>query len=168
MDLPVPVIKQIISQALNFTILAFLLWKFLVPKFAEGISKKTKDINQTLDETAKNLADISVELDSVRKELKEAEGEIDKIRVEAEQRGDAAAAKIKQDTENEIAALRSRVDRQIEQEFQNLQNRLRQDIVKDVMVQAEALVREKSDAKLQNQLVTHFAHSLKDFKEYRS
>ncbi|HEY9839943.1 MAG TPA: hypothetical protein V6D23_05795, partial [Candidatus Obscuribacterales bacterium] len=83
-------------------------------------------------------------------------------------RGLAAAVKLKADTETEIEQLRQRVERQIEQEFVNLRVRLRQDLIAQVMLKAEAMIKSQTDSQLQTNLVENFAYSLKDFKEFKS
>lgn len=159
---------QVLSVVLNFCLLAFLLGKFLVPRLSEFMDKKTLGINQSIDETEKNLADVTLELDLVRKEMQEAEQQLALISSEAEARGVAAAEKIKADTQNEIAQMKIRVDKQIEQEVHTLQLRLRQDLVQQIMKKAEELVTEEANKKVHTQLIEDFAYTLKDFKEYQS
>lgn len=163
-----PMILQILSVLLNFCILAFLLWKFLIPKLSELIEKRMVDVNLTLDETEKNLADINSELELVRQEMKTAEEQIAQINTEAEKRGNAAADKIKADTEQEITQMKERVERQISQEFHNLHLRLRKELVDQVMLKAEDLVKQEADKNVHTRVIENFAYTLKDFKEYKS
>lgn len=163
-----PLLMLVLSNVLNFVILLFLLGKFLVPRLAGMMDSKQQAINASLDEADKNLADVQAELDEVKREMAKTEQQIAEIRAESQARGAAAAEKLKADTEIEIEQLRLRVERQIEQEFNNLRVRLRQDLITQVMVKAEELIREKSDIKLQTELVENFAYSLKDFKEFKS
>lgn len=163
-----PLLLMVISNLLNFGILAFLLWKLLVPRLSEGIGNKHKDIVQTIEETEKNLADMSAELDAVRAQIRDAAPQIQAIRDEAEARGQAAAEKMKADTTAEIAALRLRVDRQIEQEVNNLRLNLRQELVEQVMANAQNLIEQDLNKLGHSELVEDFAYTLKGFKEYTS
>ncbi len=163
-----PLLLMVISNLLNFGILAFLLWKLLVPRLSEGIGNKHKDIVQTIEETEKNLADMSAELDAVRAQIRDAAPQIQAIRDEAEARGKAAAEKMKADTTAEIAALRVRVDRQIEQEVNNLRLNLRQELVEQVMANAQNLIEQDLNKLGHSELVEDFAYTLKGFKEYTS
>lgn len=163
-----PLLLMVISNLLNFGILAFLLWKFLVPRLSEGIGNKHLTIVQTIEETEKNLADMSAELEEVRAQIRDAEPQIQAIRDDAEARGKAAAEKMAADTAAEIAALRQRVDRQIEQEVSNLRLNLRQELVAQVMANAQSLIQEDLNKIGHAELVEHFAYTLKDFKEYTS
>lgn len=159
---------MVISNLLNFGILAFLLWKFLVPRISEGMDNKQKTIVQTIEETEKNLADMSTELESVRAQMRDAEPQIQAIRDEADARGKAAAEKIMAETATEIASLRHRIDRQIEQEVNNLRLNLRQELVEQVMANAQNLLQQDLNKIGHADLVEHFAHNLKGFKEYTS
>lgn len=163
-----PLLLMVISNLLNFGILAFLLWKLLVPRLSEGIGNKHKDIVQTIEETEKNLADMSAELDAVRAQIRDAAPQIQAIRDEAEARGQAAAEKMMADTTAEIAALRVRVDRQIEQEVNNLRLNLRQELVEQVMANAQNLIEQDLNKLGHSELVEDFAYTLKGFKEYTS
>lgn len=165
-----PMVLMVVSNVLNFVILAFLLGKFVLPRIVAMMNDRQKSIAATIDEAEKNLADIQLELDAVRKEMQQAEVQMAAIREEAAQRGVAAAEKIKTDTAQEVEQLRQRVERQIEQEFSNLRVRLRQDLISQVVLKAEALISEQaqSNKDLQAQLVENFAFSLQGFKEYKS
>lgn len=161
---------MVVSNVLNFIILIAILWKLAVPRVSAMLSAKQEAIAQALDEADKHLADVEAQLADVRREMQQAEAEIGKIRTEAEARGISAAEKIKADTQLEIEQLRQRVERQIQQEFANLSLRLRQDLIAQVMLKAEELIKAKleADKNLQTQLVENFAYSLKGFKEYKS
>jgi F-type H+-transporting ATPase subunit b len=163
-----PLLLMVISNLLNFGILAFLLWKFLVPRISEGMDNKQRNIVQTIEETEKNLADMSTELEAVRAQMRDAEPQIQAIRDEADARGKAAAEKIMAETVTEISALRHRVDRQIEQEVNNLRLNLRQELVDQVMANARNLLQQDLNKIGHSELVEHFAHNLKGFKEYTS
>ncbi|PKL76071.1 MAG: hypothetical protein CVV27_12135 [Candidatus Melainabacteria bacterium HGW-Melainabacteria-1] len=163
-----PFLLMVISNILNFVLLLFLLNKFVVPKLGAMIVGKQEAIAHAIDEAEKNLADVEQELVVVRREMQQTETQIAEIHREAASRGIAAAEKLKSDTEVEIEQLRQRVERQIEQEFSNLRLRLRQDLIQQVMLKAEGLIRTQTDTQLQTQLVENFAYSLKDFKEFKS
>ncbi len=163
-----PLLLMVISNLLNFGILAFLLWKFLIPKLSEFMDKKTADIAQSIDEAEKHLNDMSAELVEVRSELANSQAEIEQIRTEAESRGEASSEKIRQETQQEILQLKARVERQIEQEFSTLRSRVRRDLVSQVMLQAEVLIQQHSDKLLQTRVIEDFAYRLGDFKEYKS
>lgn len=158
----------VLSILLNFGILAFLLWKFLVPRISEGMDNKQRTIVQTIEETEKNLADMSAELEEVRAQMRDAEPQIQAIRDEAEARGKAASERMMAETMAEIASLRHRVDRQIEQEVNNLRLNLRQELVEQIMANAQNLVQQDLNKIGHSELVEHFAYSLKGFKEYTS
>lgn len=161
---------MVVSNVLNFIILIAILWKLAIPRVSAMLSAKQEAIAQALDEADKHLTDVEAQLADVRREMQQAEAEIGKIRTEAEARGISAAEKIKADTQLEIEQLRQRVERQIQQEFANLSLRLRQDLIAQVMLKAEELIKAKleADKNLQTQLVENFAYSLKGFKEYKS
>ncbi|MGE3724985.1 MAG: hypothetical protein AB7I41_05515 [Candidatus Sericytochromatia bacterium] len=161
-------LNLIIASVLNFGILVFLLFKFVVPKISEAMDKKQQGIIHSVEEAEKNLADINQELESHKRQMAVVEQEIASIRQEAEARGVAAASKIETDTVREIEALRVRMERQIEQEFHNLKLRLKADLVNQVMVTAQEMASQRLDQKGHSTLVEDFAFSLKDFKEFKS
>lgn len=158
----------ILSYIFNFLILAFIVFKFLVPAMKNMMVKKQQDIVLTMDETEKNLQDMSAELDEYRQKMAELESQISDIKKEAEARAQTAAEKITADTTEEIAQLRQRVERQIEQEFVNLKNRVRQEFVQEVVSSAQAQLKDSLNKTSHANLVEQFAYSLKDFKEYKS
>ncbi len=161
-------LNLIIASVLNFGILVFLLFKFVVPKISEAMDKKQQGIIHSVEEAEKNLADINQELESHKRQMAVVEQEIASIRQEAEARGVAAASKIESDTVREIEALRVRMERQIEQEFHNLKLRLKADLVNQVMATAQEMAGQRLDQKGHSSLVEDFAFSLKDFKEFKS
>jgi F-type H+-transporting ATPase subunit b len=161
-------LNLIIASVLNFGILVFLLFKFVVPKISEAMDKKQQGIIHSVEEAEKNLADINQELESHKRQMAVVEQEIASIRQEAEARGVAAASKIETDTVREIEALRVRMERQIEQEFHNLKLRLKADLVNQVMATAQEMAGQRLDQKGHSSLVEDFAFSLKDFKEFKS
>ena len=111
---------------------------------------------------------MSTELEAVRAQMRDAEPQIQAIRDEADARGKAAAEKIKAETATEISALRHRIDRQIEQEVNNLRLNLRQELVEQVMANAQNLIQQDLNKIGHSELVEHFAYNLKGFKEYTS
>ncbi|MGV3524480.1 MAG: hypothetical protein ACO1RX_09655 [Candidatus Sericytochromatia bacterium] len=163
-----PLQLMVLSNVLNVAVLAFLLWKFALPRISSGLENKKNTIVQSLDETEKNLADINTSLDQVRREIQAASGQIGTIREEAASRSETAVAKIKSDTEQEISHLQERVERQIAQEFSSLRVRVRQDLISEIMSQAENMVRQRTSEQQQADVIENFAYSLKGFKEYRS
>jgi len=161
-------LNLIIASVLNFGILVFLLFKFVVPKISEAMDKKQQGIIHSVEEAEKNLADINQELESHKRQMAVVEQEIASIRQEAEARGVAAASEIETDTVREIEALRVRMERQIEQEFHNLKLRLKADLVNQVMATAQEMASQRLDQKGHSALAEDFAFSLKDFKEFKS
>lgn len=159
---------MVLSNVLNVAVLGFLLWKLALPRISSGLDTKKTNIVQGIEEAEKNLADINLSLDQVRREIQAASGQISTIREEAEARSEAAVAKIKSDTEQEISHLQERVERQIAQEFSSLRVRVRQDLISEIMSQAENMVRQRTSEQQQAEVIENFAYSLKGFKEYRS
>jgi len=163
-----PLLFQVISFTLNFLLLVFLLWKLLIPRISAFMDKKQQSIAHSLDETDKNLADVSRELEEVRQELKNSEQQITSLGEEAAKRAQAASQKIAADTEHEIQQLQEKIERQIQQEYHNLHLRLRQELVQQVILQAETLLTQNTDAATQQDLIKNFAYTLENFKEYQS
>jgi F-type H+-transporting ATPase subunit b len=162
-------LNLIICSVLNFSILLFLLLKFVVPRMSEAMAKKQQGIVQTVEEAEKTLADINRELSEHAVHMRKAEAEVVTIAQEAEARAEAAARKIQQDTVQEVEALRVRVERQIEQEFHNLKLRLRADLINQVVATAQDLAQKNLDSKGHTSLIENFALvELKDFKEFKS
>jgi F-type H+-transporting ATPase subunit b len=161
-------INLIICTVLNFAILLFLLFKFVVPRISEAMDKKQKGIVQSIEETEKSLADINKELEAHSRQMADVEKEIASILQEAEIRGNAAANKVEEDTIREVDALRIRMERQIEQEFSSLQLRLRADLVQQVVATVQDMASQRLDKAGHAALVEDFAFSLKDFKEFKS
>lgn len=159
---------MVLSNVLNVAVLGFLLWKLALPRISSGLDTKKTNIVQGIEEAEKNLADINLSLEQVRREIQAASGQISTIREEAEARSEAAVAKIKSDTEQEISHLQERVERQIAQEFSSLRVRVRQDLIAEIMSQAENMVRQRTSEQQQAEVIENFAYSLKGFKEYRS
>ncbi len=139
--------KLILAQAINFILVASIIWYF-------GL----KRIIVTMDERQKKIADglqfaeeAKRELSSAEKEkaeiTRQANAQAQDILREAKERAEANSQKIKEQAERDIAERRTRAEESIEQERIKVLREARQDIARlVVLTSAKVLSTELSEA----------------------
>ena len=154
----------VICTVLNFLALAFILNKFVKPKFIEGIAKKQESIVRQVEDTESTLEKVSSELEAQRQKLKEVEQEVQQIQQNAHQFAKENSEHIRKNTERELEEWRKRVDLQIEQEFTVLRVGLRNEFINQVIERAGELSVVHLNKEAHINLIEEFVGSLKERK----
>ncbi len=138
--------KLIFAQAINFIIVAFLLWRFAFKpvmatlderqnKIAEGL-QFAEESRVQLAETEKRQAEV----------LREANSKAQEILHEARDKASEFEEKMKQETALQIEEMRKRADESNELERQKMLTEVRQEIARlVVMTSGKVLQRELAD-----------------------
>ena len=138
--------KLILAQAVNFAVVAFLLWRFAFKpvmatlderqrKIAEGLQFAEESKNQ-LAETEKRQAEV----------LREANGTAQEILHEAREKARQFEEKMKNETAAQIEEMRKRAEESNELERQKILTEVRQEIARlVVLTSAKVLKRELGD-----------------------
>ena len=138
--------KLILAQAINFAIVAFLLWRFAFKpvmatlderqrKIAEGLQFAEESKNQ-LAETEKRQAEV----------LREANSKAQEILHEARDNAIKFEGKMKAETASQIEEMRKRAEESNELERQKMLTEVRQEIARlVVMTSGKVLQRELGD-----------------------
>ena len=138
--------KLILAQAINFAIVAFLLWRFAFKpvmatlderqhKIAEGL-QFAEEAKTQLAETEKRQAEV----------LREANAEAQKILHEARENANRFEEKMKDETASQIDEMRKRAEESNELERQKMLSEVRQEIARlVVLTSGKVLQRELGD-----------------------
>lgn len=138
--------KIILFQAINFGIVAFLLWRFAFKPVMATMDERQKKISDGLqyaEEAKQQLASAEKEKADM---LRVANGEAQKLIQDAKTRAEALAAELAATAEREIAEKRRRADESIAQERQKVLAEARKDIARlVVLTSSKVLSKELSE-----------------------
>lgn len=136
----------IVTQGLNFIIVAALLWYFAFKPVMATMEEREAKIGQGLADAEKAKQQLeSAEIEKAEK-LKEANASAQKILQEARVQADEFAAKQKEVLEGELSEKRRRADESIELEREKVLNEARADIARlVVLTSGKVLQKELSD-----------------------
>lgn len=124
----VPVLSEIVLSAVVFAIIAFGIWKFVVPNFEKAFAERTSAIEGGLEDAAKKQAEADKRLAELQKQLGEARHEAARIREEAREQGAQIVAEMREQAQSEAARIVEHGKTQIEAERQQAVASLRVEV----------------------------------------
>jgi F-type H+-transporting ATPase subunit b len=153
--------KSFLAQLVNFSIVLFIFWKWVVKPLGSTLTKRTEKIEQGL----KNAEHMEVE----KKKFEEwKQAEMKKVRNEADhilRTTTDTANKIKQDTivdaQNQAAKVLAQAKASIESEKVSMMSEVKQDIATLVVAASEKILRGKLDDKKDKELITESMKGMK-------
>ena len=138
--------KLIVAQAINFIVVAFLLWKFAFKPVMETLDERQRKIAEGLqfaEESRNQLAETEKRQAEV---LREANSKAQEILHEARDRAREFEDKMKNETASQIEEMRKRADESNELERQKMLTEVRQEIARlVVLTSGKVLQRELGD-----------------------
>lgn len=139
-------IKILIAQMVNFSIVAYLLWRFAFKPVMATMEEREQTIAQGLTDAEKAKQQLeSAEIAKAEK-LKEANTSAQKILQEARTQAEEFGARQKETLEGELVEKRRRADEAIELEREKALNEARADIARlVVLTSGKVLKKELSD-----------------------
>lgn len=137
----------IVAQAINFLIVAFVLWKFAFKPVIATMDERREKIEKGLqfaEDAKKELADAEKRQEEI---LREANKESQRILKEARDKATEYQEKMKNETAEQIEEMRRRADEANELERQRILSEVRQEIARlVVLTSGKVLARELGDA----------------------
>ncbi len=138
--------KLILAQAINFAIVAFLLWRFAFKPVMATLDERQHKIAEGLqfaEESKKQLAETEKRQAEV---LREANAQAQEILHEARENATRFEEKMKGETASQIEEMRKRAEESNELERQKMLSEVRQEIARlVVMTSGKVLQRELAD-----------------------
>ncbi len=146
--------KSLIVQALNFSLLLFLLWRLLYRPFVSKMEERTQAIKKSLEEAQAARAEAQRQQEEYRARLEAAHAEAQAIQDAAlkqaaeEQRGILEAAR------QEAARIVERGRAEIEQDVRRAKEELRREVGELAVAVAERLIRKSLREEDHRRIVT--------------
>jgi F-type H+-transporting ATPase subunit b len=149
----------LLTQAVGFLIVMWLLRKYAWGKLLAFIEKRRETIAASFDEIEKekdNVAELREKLDSELADIESTR----RMRIqEAAREANKLAADIKEETRKETVALRVKTKQDIALELDKANVALRDQIVNSVIVSTEKIIKERLDTEKHKQLINEFLDS---------
>lgn len=137
----------IIAQAINFIVVAFLLWRFAFKPVMATLDERQRKISEGLqfaEESKKQLAETEKRQAEV---LRDANAKAQDILQEARDNAARFEEKMKQDTASQIEEMRKRADEANEREREKMLAEVREEIARlVVLTSGKVLQRELNDS----------------------
>lgn len=150
----------LISQLVNFTLLAVLLYALLYKPILNML-------NQRKERIAKSMADVDAAREAAAKaqleydrKIAEAQRKAQEIIAQAAQASDKVGVEIKAEAQREADAIRQRAREEAEQEKVHLLAEVQNQIASLSMAATERVLGQGLDAKMQRQLIDGFLAEL--------
>ncbi len=149
----------------NFTVLvAFLAW-IIVKKGGPWFVARSERITAAIGEAAKFRQDAEERLASVERKIDGLRAEIEELRTNARAGMAAEGERLRDEAERHMRRLQQQAQQEIENLTKGAQRNLRRYSAELALKQAEAQLRGRVDADLENRLVNRFANSLGERRE---
>lgn len=152
----------ILAQIVNFTILAWGLYKFLYRPLLVAIDKREKHIADEI-QNAENLAlDAEKKLEDLNKRYLDIDNERTHILNEAKEEAEKLKKQLEQDVHAEILEKRLLLQQELDREKALLINEFRQVVVSNFLEFARKAFKSMADETLQERFVSVFKRKLEE------
>ncbi len=144
--------KLILAQAVNFLVVAFLLWRFAFKPVLATLDERQRKITEGLqfaEKSKKELAETEKRQEEV---LREANAKAQEILHEARENANRFEEKMKADTAAQIDDMRKRAEEANERERQKIMGEVREEISRLVVLTTAKVLRRELDEKERNRL----------------
>lgn len=155
----------VFAQLINFLILVFLLQRFLYKPITKTIQTRQKQLETRWHQADKKQAAAEAEIASYQQkqqQLKQKEQEfLDRAQAQAEQKYDQLVQQARQEVQHKQATWEKAIAEQQQQFFDNLRQKLTQQVYK---ITSQAL-QELADVKLEEQAIANFLTRLQNLSQ---
>jgi F-type H+-transporting ATPase subunit b len=144
--------QLIVAQAINFVIVAFLLWRFAFKPVMATLEERQKKISEGLqfaEESKKQLAETEKKQGEV---LREANNRAQEILHEAREKAGQFEEKMKAETAAQIEEMRKRAEEANERERQKILSEVREEIARLVVLTSAKVLRRELDEEERHRL----------------
>lgn len=151
----------LLSQIVNFAILAFLLRRFAYTPILNALDQRRERIEKGLED-ARLAEEARANAESERQQiLDQARAEAQGVVAEANQRGEAQAAKIVEDAQSQAQAIREEARAEAQAERNRMLGEMRGQISALAIAAANQLIGASLDERRQMELVNEFFSGVK-------
>ena len=151
-----------LAQIVNFTILVFVLYKFLYKPLLVAIAKREKHIADEVHNAEQLAADAEKKLDDLNKRYLDIDGERAQILNEAREEADKLRKKLEQEVQAEILEKKLIWQRELDREKTSMANEFRQTIADNFLEFARKAFKDMADETLEERFVAVFKRKLKE------
>lgn len=149
----------LLTQAVGFLIVMWLLRKYAWGKLLAFIEKRRETIAASFDEIEQEKDNVAGLRDQLDKELADIET-TRRMRIqEAAREANKLAADIKEETRKETVQLRVKTKQDIALELDKANVALRDQIVNSVILSTEKIIKERLDTEKHKQMINEFLDS---------
>ncbi|HUW77838.1 MAG TPA: F0F1 ATP synthase subunit B [Candidatus Nanopelagicaceae bacterium] len=124
----IPVLPELVAGIIAFSLLFFVLRKYVTPMFEKAFADRTAAIQGGLEKAEKAQAEAALALSTYQAQLAEARGESSRLREEAREQGAAIIEDMRAQAQAESARIVTAAHSQIEAERQQALTSLRHEI----------------------------------------
>lgn len=137
--------RLLIAQIVNFTVLLFVLYRFLYKPLLALLEKRRQRIEKSLEDAARIEADAKRMEELKREKVLEAQREAAKVMEEAGAKAEAQRQAVVEKTKQEAATVVAKAKEQIQAERADAMRGVQAETANLVVAVAEKVLREKLD-----------------------
>ncbi|MBV8062271.1 MAG: ATP synthase F0 subunit B [Nevskia sp.] len=153
--------NSIIANLFNLVVLAWLLWWLGKKPIMDAIHARQQRIANAILDTEVQLKKVAEQLAEQRRLLDEAKAESERIATQARTKSEELKVEMAEATRAEVAALRVRSQKEIQQETEKAIYEIRREAAHQAVKQAERLLAERLRVEqTQEQLLKAFARDV--------
>ncbi|MBR1778271.1 MAG: F0F1 ATP synthase subunit delta [Alphaproteobacteria bacterium] len=152
----------ILAQIVNFTILAWALYKFLYKPLLVAIGKREKHIADEVQNAENLAAEAEKKLDDLNKRYLDIDNERSHILSEAREEADKLRKQLEQEVHAEILEKRLIWQQELDREKALLTNEFRQAVVSNFLEFARKAFKSMADETLEERFVSVFKRKLEE------
>lgn len=153
--------KLFLAQLINFSVVLFVLWKWVFRPVAKGLADRTTKIENSLAE-AERIAAERETFDSWKdKEMAQVRQEASQIIVEAKAAAEQARSEITKTAMDESARILERGKQQLEEEKNKAVQEIKSEVAGMVVTATESILKKKVDSNTDKELINEAIAKLK-------
>lgn len=145
--------RLLILQSIAFLILVLLLRKFVYPPLLKSLDNRQKIIEESLQAAKKTEENAAKAQNDIDKSLKKAQTEASEILATAKAEASARIEEAEQKAKIRAERLTQKAHEQLQQDIEIARKTLRKDTVELVAMATEKIVRQKIDAKSDQEVI---------------
>ena len=149
-----------LAQIVNFTILVFVLYKFLYKPLLVAIAKREKHIADEVQAAENLAADAEKKLEDLNRRYADIDGERAQILNETREEADKLRKRLEQEAQSEILEQKLLLQREFDREKTLMTNEFRQTVADNFMEFARKAFKSMADETLEERFVAVFKRKL--------
>ena len=151
-----------LAQIVNFTILAWVLYKFLYKPLLVAIAKREKHIADEVQNAENLAAEAEKKLDDLNKRYLDIDNERSHILNEAREEADKLSKQLEQEVRAEILEKKLIWQQELDREKALMVNEFRQAVVTNFLEFARKAFKNMADETLEERFISVFKHKLEE------